>query len=119
MKDFILVARVFENSENYAAIAEKYERSLLRFLLRISDISREEAENLLQNNFSKLRESHELREKMRAIYEKLGIDFGGYRGGGKIGRFFYSQQLKNSRLKSSKKRLFDFPEKYFWKDRKN
>lgn len=53
MEDIILVARALENSKNYATIVEKYERPLLRFLLRISDISREEGEDLLQNIFLK------------------------------------------------------------------
>ena len=53
MEDIILVARSLENSKNYAAIVEKYERPLLRYLLRISDISREEGEDLLQNVFLK------------------------------------------------------------------
>ena len=52
-EDTILVALSLEDSKNYAAIVEKYERQLLRYLLRISDISREEGEDLLQNVFLK------------------------------------------------------------------
>ncbi len=53
MEDITLVARALENPDAYAAIVEKYERPLLRYLLRISDISREEGEDLLQNVFLK------------------------------------------------------------------
>ena len=53
IEDVELVAQALENPDAYVAIVEKYERPLLRYLLRISDISREEGEDLLQNVFLK------------------------------------------------------------------
>lgn len=51
--DVELVKRTLVDSDEYAAIVEKYEAPLLRYLLRISNISREEGEDLLQNVFIK------------------------------------------------------------------
>ena len=51
--DAVLVERSIENPDEYGKIVEKYEAPLLRYLLRISNISREEAEDLLQNVFLK------------------------------------------------------------------
>jgi len=52
-EDISLITLSLENSKNYAKIVEKYEKPLLRYLLRISNISREEGEDLLQNIFLK------------------------------------------------------------------
>ncbi|MCF7846143.1 MAG: sigma-70 family RNA polymerase sigma factor [Candidatus Peribacteraceae bacterium] len=51
--DIVLVERAIADPDEYAKIVEKYEAPLLRYLLRISNISREEAEDLLQNVFLK------------------------------------------------------------------
>ena len=51
--DAELVRRSLENAEAYELIVEKYEKPLLRYILRISNINREEAEDLLQNVFLK------------------------------------------------------------------
>jgi RNA polymerase sigma-70 factor, ECF subfamily len=51
--DIELVQQTLENADNYAVIVEKYEAPLLRYILRISNISREEGEDLLQNVFLK------------------------------------------------------------------
>lgn len=51
--DVELVERTLENADNYELIVEKYEQPLLRYVLRISNISREEGEDLLQNVFLK------------------------------------------------------------------
>ncbi|MBU1089710.1 sigma-70 family RNA polymerase sigma factor [Patescibacteria group bacterium] len=45
--------RSLADPDEYAKIVEKYEAPLLRYLLRISNISREEGEDLLQNVFLK------------------------------------------------------------------
>ncbi len=52
-EDVSLVARALKNSDAYALIVEKYEAPLLRYILRISNITREEGEDLLQNVFLK------------------------------------------------------------------
>jgi len=52
-EDASLVARSLQNPDNYAAIVEKYEKPLLRYVLRISNISKEEGEDLLQGVFLK------------------------------------------------------------------
>ena len=52
-EDVSLVARSLQNPDAYVFIVEKYEKPLLRYLLRISNISREEGEDLLQNVFLK------------------------------------------------------------------
>ncbi len=51
--DVELVRLALADSDDYAQIVEKYERPLLRYVLRISNISREEGEDLLQNIFLK------------------------------------------------------------------
>ncbi|MBU1089233.1 hypothetical protein KKF38_00345, partial [Patescibacteria group bacterium] len=51
--DIELVRRSLADPDEYAKIVEKYEAPLLRYLLRISNISREEGEDLLQNVFLK------------------------------------------------------------------
>ena len=51
--DIELVQHALGNADNYAAIVEKYEAPLLRYILRISNISRAEGEDLLQNIFLK------------------------------------------------------------------
>lgn len=51
--DVELVRLALADSDDYARIVEKYERPLLRYVLRISNISREEGEDLLQNIFLK------------------------------------------------------------------
>jgi RNA polymerase sigma-70 factor, ECF subfamily len=52
-EDASLVARSLEDPDAYISIVEKYEAPLLRYILRISNISREEGEDLLQNVFLK------------------------------------------------------------------
>jgi RNA polymerase sigma-70 factor (ECF subfamily) len=52
-EDLLLVARALADPDEYAEIVEKYERPLLRYILRISNIPREEGEDLLQNVFLK------------------------------------------------------------------
>ena len=51
--DAVLVERALRDPDAYAAIVEKYEAPLLRYLLRISNISRADGEDLLQNVFLK------------------------------------------------------------------
>ncbi|MCF7836449.1 RNA polymerase sigma factor [Candidatus Gracilibacteria bacterium] len=52
-EDAQLVILALADSQNYAKIVEKYEKPLLHYLLRISNITREEGEDLLQNIFLK------------------------------------------------------------------
>ena len=54
LPDSKLVRLSLENAAFFAQIVQKYEKSLLRYLLRISNISREEAEDLLQEIFVKI-----------------------------------------------------------------
>lgn len=51
--DVELVQLALADPDNYAQIVEKYEQPLLRYVLRISNISREEGEDILQNVFLK------------------------------------------------------------------
>lgn len=53
LEDSDLVVRAIENPEAYAQVVKKYEKPLLRYVLRISGVSREEGEDLLQNVFLK------------------------------------------------------------------
>jgi len=53
MEDSQLVILALADPQNYAKIVEKYEAPLLRYILRISNITREEGEDLLQNVFLK------------------------------------------------------------------
>lgn len=53
LEDSDLAARAIENPDEYAPLVEKYEQPLLRYILRISNISQEEGEDLLQNVFLK------------------------------------------------------------------
>jgi len=53
ISDGELVRFSLENADFFAQIVQKYEKPLLRYLLRISNISREEAEDLLQEIFIK------------------------------------------------------------------
>ena len=53
LSDGELVRLSLENTDFYEQIVERYEAPLLRYLLRISNISREEAEDLLQEVFIK------------------------------------------------------------------
>ncbi|MFH0776471.1 MAG: sigma-70 family RNA polymerase sigma factor [Patescibacteria group bacterium] len=53
LSDVELVQRALADPDDYAKLVERYERPLLRYLLRISNISREEGEDLLQNVFLK------------------------------------------------------------------
>jgi RNA polymerase sigma-70 factor (ECF subfamily) len=51
--DIELVARSLQNPDNYAELVERYEAPLLRYIARISNVSKAEAEDLLQNVFLK------------------------------------------------------------------
>ncbi|MFH0833824.1 MAG: sigma-70 family RNA polymerase sigma factor [Patescibacteria group bacterium] len=53
LDDVELVERALVDPDAYAAIVERYEAPLLRYLLRISNISRADGEDLLQNVFLK------------------------------------------------------------------
>lgn len=52
-EDAILVAKAIKNPNAYSEIVAKYEKPLLRYVLRISNVSREEAEDILQEVFLK------------------------------------------------------------------
>jgi len=52
--DCELVRLSLENADFFAQIVQKYEKPLLRYLLRISNVSLEEAEDLLQEIFIKV-----------------------------------------------------------------
>jgi RNA polymerase sigma-70 factor (ECF subfamily) len=52
--DAELVALSLENQENYAYIIKRYEAQLGRYVLRLSNFSREEAEDILQDVFIKV-----------------------------------------------------------------
>jgi RNA polymerase sigma-70 factor, ECF subfamily len=55
--DAELVTLALKNSDNYAQIIERYQTPLLRYIQRISNISRADAEDLLQNIFLKAYEN--------------------------------------------------------------
>ena len=52
-EDAVLVANAIKNPNAYSEIVERYEKPLLRYILRISNVSREEAEDILQEVFLK------------------------------------------------------------------
>lgn len=52
--DAELVASSLSNQENYAYLIRRYEKQLLRYILRLSNISKEEAEDILQEVFIKV-----------------------------------------------------------------
>jgi RNA polymerase sigma-70 factor, ECF subfamily len=48
-----LVSLALENPDNFLYIAKRYEEKLLRYIIRISGVPREDAEDILQNVFIK------------------------------------------------------------------
>jgi RNA polymerase sigma-70 factor (ECF subfamily) len=52
--DSELVARALETPRAFGAIIELYEQPLLRYVMRLSDVSREDAEDVLQETFLKV-----------------------------------------------------------------
>lgn len=54
MDELKIVNRVSNNPEAFWEIIEEYQSKLLRYIMRLSDISYEEAENLLQDIFIKV-----------------------------------------------------------------
>lgn len=53
-KDEELVALSLENKENFVFLVNKYEKKLLSYIMRISNVSYEEAQDLLQDVFIKI-----------------------------------------------------------------
>jgi RNA polymerase sigma-70 factor (ECF subfamily) len=51
MNENNLIARINKNPEVFSEVIEAYQDKLLRYIMRISNISYEEAENLLQEIF--------------------------------------------------------------------
>ncbi|MDD3006493.1 MAG: sigma-70 family RNA polymerase sigma factor [Candidatus Pacebacteria bacterium] len=49
-----LVAMALENQDYFAYIVERYEKKLLSYVIRISGLSREDAEDVLQDTFVKI-----------------------------------------------------------------
>lgn len=49
-----LKKRILEDSENFWEVIDRYQKSLLSYILKISDVSYEDAENLLQDIFVKI-----------------------------------------------------------------
>ncbi len=54
MSDEELVDLTIENQENFSWLIERYQDKLLRYILRIANISKEEAEDVLQDVFIKV-----------------------------------------------------------------
>ncbi|MFH0820507.1 MAG: sigma-70 family RNA polymerase sigma factor, partial [Candidatus Peregrinibacteria bacterium] len=53
MNDLELVKKALENPDHYAAIIERYEKMLLRFVHGLSQLSEPDAEDVIQNVFLK------------------------------------------------------------------
>lgn len=56
-KDKILVKDALEDAENFAAIIDKYEKRLIRYILRILSVNTQDAEDVLQEVFIKVYEN--------------------------------------------------------------
>lgn len=54
MNEIEIIKKISENPEFFAEIIEMYEKKLLRYILKITNVSLEEAENLLQDIFLKV-----------------------------------------------------------------
>ena len=54
LKDDELVHRSLQNIEYFACLFERYEKKLIRYILRISSLSTEEADDVLQEAFLKI-----------------------------------------------------------------
>jgi len=54
VSDESLVLRILANQDNFAYLIRRYEDKLLRYILRLSNFSREEAEDILQDVFLKV-----------------------------------------------------------------
>jgi RNA polymerase sigma-70 factor (ECF subfamily) len=89
-----LVALTLKDKENYRYLMERYEKKLMRYIMRISGIKREDAEDVLQESFIK-------------AYQKINdFDFS-YKFSSWIYRIAHNETFTHLRRKKSRPKVID------------